>query len=305
MLRLSEKLCSMKHLITTVKILFVSLLFALSACPVMAQTKVDPDILHINSLIKAGKIEQAHAFAKEKYQATSTSDTSFLDAVITLFLTDLECERLLRLQEDFSKSMEINQELLKIIQQYKKYFVKEFADQEFFVYRNLTVCHTGLKEYDNAQKYRKLLYKAQKKGKLPCEYNLCQYFNFDFFKVDTLNVWGYEWYDQLPKNRFSSSFTKIVYYVYNTDSLGNDKDLLYRLHVLMFHGTGQPFDYIMDKRISTEKGEISGSMYAYTYQEDIDFEKLHNDVLEIVRENKQTDTRRFNQGNAVNIQIKQ
>ncbi|MBQ5532640.1 MAG: hypothetical protein IIU04_03760, partial [Bacteroidales bacterium] len=199
----------MKHIITTTKIIFVSLLFALSACPVMAQTKVDPDILHINSLIKAGKLEEAHAFAKEKYQAANPSDSSYLNAVITLFLTDYECERLLRLQEDFSKSMEINQELLKIIQLHKKYFIKEFANLanlEFFVYRNLTVCHTGLKEYDNAQKYRKLLYKAQKKGKLPCEYNLCQYFNFDFFKVDTLNVWGYEWYDQLPKNRFSSSF---------------------------------------------------------------------------------------------------
>jgi len=77
------KNCSMKHVITTTKILFVSLLLALSACPVMAQTEADYQ--HIDSLIKAGKLEEAHAFVKEKHQATSTSDTSFLDAVLMHF----------------------------------------------------------------------------------------------------------------------------------------------------------------------------------------------------------------------------
>ncbi|MBR4135062.1 MAG: hypothetical protein IKU03_01425, partial [Bacteroidales bacterium] len=41
---------------------------------------------------------------------------------------------------------------------------------------------------------------------------------------------------------------------------------------------------------STENGEIRGSMYEYTYKENIDYEKLHNDVIEIVRGGKKTDT---------------
>ncbi len=134
------------------------------------------------------------------------------------------------------------------------------------------------------------MYKAHKKNKLPCEYELCHYYNFDFFKIDTLNIWGYEWYDELPKNRFSTSFTKVVYYVYSTNPDGSDKDQLYRLHLIMFHGTDMPFDYIMTRYISTENGEIRGSMYEYTYKENIDYEKLHNDVIEIVKGGKKTDT---------------
>ena len=61
----------------------------------------------------------------------------------------------------------------------------------------------------------------------------------------------------------------------------------------MFHGDNPNFDYIMDKHISTDKGEWSGSMYRYTYKEDIDYRKLHNDVVEIVKGNVQPDTQRF------------
>lgn len=259
--------------------------------PTFAQTKADYQ--HVDSLAQAGQDEQAYLFAKEKHLSCASSNPDYLDAVVFHFSVADFYEIRLRMQENFDKALKINQELLDLIKQHKKSFNENFAAQEYFVYRNMTVCYTGLGKYSEAEKYRKLLYKAQKKKELPCDYELCHYFNFDFFKVDTLNVWGYEWYDELPKDRFSSSFTKIVYYVYSTDADGNDKDQLYRLHVLMFHGTGQPFDYIMDKRISTEKGEISGSMYSYTYKEKIDFQKLHNDVLEIVRENKGTETQRF------------
>jgi YD repeat-containing protein len=58
----------------------------------------------------------------------------------------------------------------------------------------------------------------------------------------------------------------------------------------MFHGTDMPFDYIMTKYIPTENGELRQSMYKYTYKENIDYEKLHNDVEEIVMGGKKTDT---------------
>ena len=51
-----------------------------------------------------------------------------------------------------------------------------------------------------------------------------------------------------------------------------------------------PFDYIMTRYISTENGEIRSSTYDYTYKENIDYEKLHNDVIEIVKGGKKTDT---------------
>ena len=273
-----------------VVLFLVGLLFGNSYL-VSAQT--EEDIQHVESLLQNGHFDQAYVFSKEKCEALKPSDSAYLDAVAIFFQVATYYEQHLRMLEDFNKGLEVNRELLDLIHKYKKSFNQEFANQEYFIYRNLVVCYTGLGKYSDAQKYRQMLYKAEKKKKLPCEYELCHYFNFDFFKVDTLNVWGYEWYDPLPKDRFSSSFTKIVYYVYSTDASGNDEDQLYRLHVIMFHGTQQPFDYIMDKHITTENGEISGSMYAYTYKEDIDFKKLHDDVLEIVKESKQSDSRRF------------
>lgn len=261
--------------------------------PFVAFAQTEADYLYVDSLLQNGHQDEAYNYAKNKHVNTKPSDSLYKDAVIMHFIVADYYQRFLFTHNAYKKSLIINQEMLEIIQTHKNMFTKEFSDQTYFIYRNMIVCYTGLGDYKKAQKYRSLLYKAKKKEYLPCEYELCHYFNFDFIKLDTLNVWGYEWYDQLPKERFSQSFTKIVYYVYSTDANGNDKELLYRLHVLMFHGIQQKFDYIMDKRIQTENGEISGSMYSYTYKEDIDFEKLHNDVLEIVKENKRTDTQRF------------
>ena len=188
-----------------------------------------------------------------------------------------------RYQEKFEEALTLNEEMLAL----KK------PETDYFAIRNKIVCYSGLGNYKKAAENRALLYKAYKKHKLPCEYELCHYYNFDFFKMDTLNIWGYEWYDKLPKNRFSTSFTKVVYYVYSTHPDGSDKDQLYRLHLIMFHGTDMPFDYIMEKHISTENGERRSSMYEYTYNENIDYQKLHNDVIEIVKGGKKTDTQQI------------
>jgi len=73
----------------------------------------------------------------------------------------------------------------------------------------------------------------------------------------------YGWYPELPENRFSSSFTKLVYYVYSTNSDGSDKDQLYRFHVLIFHKEPKEgtFDYILEKHTRKDGAEISGTYY--------------------------------------------
>ena len=260
--------------------LFLILILAITP-PALSQT--DADFQFIDSLIAAGEYEQARHFATDKYQQISTNASEYRDVLGLLLAVNWSCEYWQRMNCDYSNSLSINKELEHLINQNKKYIRQDLL---YFVYCNMTVNHTGLGQYDEAQKYRDLLYKAHKKGKLPCDEELCHYYNFDFFKVDTLNIWGYEWYDKLPKNRFSTSFTKVVYYIYSTHPDGSDKDQLYRLHLIMFHGTDMPFDYIMEKHISTENGEMRSSMYEYTYKENIDYEKLHNDVVEIVKGGK-------------------
>ena len=241
----------------------------------------DPYEQHIDSLCQSGLFEEAYQYAKQRWQGLPADKSqAYRDATDDYYRTTYMLEMAYRYQENFREALKLDEEMLTLMK----------PETDYFAIRNKIVCYTGLGNYKKAAENRALLYKAYKKNKLPCEYELCHYYNFDFFKIDTLNIWGYEWYDELPKNRFSTSFTKVVYYVYSTNPDGSDKDQLYRLHLIMFHGIDMPFDYIMTRYISTENGEIRGSMYEYTYKENIDYEKLHNDVIEIVRGGKKTDT---------------
>ena len=241
----------------------------------------DPHERHIDSLWQSGLFDEAYQYAKQRWQGISANKSqAYKDATVDYYKTAYMLELVYRYQENFGEALKLNEEMLTLMK----------PETDYFAIRNKIVCYSGLGNYKKAAENRALLYKAYKKDKLPCEYELCHYYNFDFFKIDTLNIWGYEWYDELPKNRFSTSFTKVVYYVYSTNPDGSDKDQLYRLHLIMFHGIDMPFDYIMTRYISTENGEIRGSMYEYTYKENIDYEKLHNDVIEIVRGGKKTDT---------------
>ena len=261
------------------KVFVLLAIFALIAVDVNAQN--DPHERHIDSLCQSGLFGEAYQYAKQRWQGLPADKSqTYKDATFDYYRTAYMLEMAYRYQENFEEALKLDEEMQTLMK----------PETDYFAIRNKIVCYSGLGNYKKAAENRALLYKAHKKNKLPCEYELCHYYNFDFFKIDTLNIWGYEWYDELPKNRFSTSFTKVVYYVYSTNPDGSDKDQLYRLHLLMFHGTDMPFDYIMTRYISTENGEIRSSMYEYTYKENIDYEKLHNDVIEIVKGGKKTDT---------------
>lgn len=265
------------------KKLFILLLISVALIPIGgAFAQSDPYERYIDSLCQAGLYEEAYQYAKQRWQSLSPDKSqAYKDATADYYRTTFMFEMVYRYQEKFEEALKLNEEMLALRK----------PETDYFAIRNKIVCYSGLGNYEKAAENRALLYKAHKKKKLPCEYELCHYYNFDFFKIDTLNIWGYEWYDELPKNRFSTSFTKVVYYVYSTHPDGSDKDQLYRLHLIMFHGTDMPFDYIMEKHISTENGKMRSTMYEYTYKEDIDYKKLHNDVMEIVKGGKKTDTR--------------
>ena len=274
------------------KVFVLLAIFALIAVDVYAQS--DPHERHIDSLCQSGLFDEAYRYAKQRWQGLPADKSrTYKDATFDYYRTAYMLEMAYRYQENFEEALKLNEEMLALMK----------PETDYFAIRNKIVCYSGLGNYKKAAENRALLYKAHKKNKLPCEYELCHYYNFDFFKIDTLNIWGYEWYDELPKNRFSTSFTKVVYYVYSTNPDGSDKDQLYRLHLIMFHGTDMPFDYIMTRYISTENSERRESMYNYTYNENIDYEKLHNDVIEIVKGGKKTDTQNSSRYRAFEVFI--
>lgn len=202
-----------------------------------------------------------------------------------------QIEKNYRDNQQFDSSLYYGLGALKLIEKAKPYFDETFATREFFMIKNVVVSYFGLGQLDSAKKYKDILYKAYKEKKLPKGMN--DYFNFSFFKWEDKNVWGYEWFEDLPEDRFSKSFSKIVYYVYSTNPDGTDKDQLYRLHVLMFHNIdpSNKIDYVLTKRLETAKNEVSGTLYAYTYTKDIDYRKLQADIKEVLKGNYQPDTK--------------
>jgi len=235
------------------------------------------------SLLQANKIDTAFVKFNELEKSLAKNDTLYEYALWYKVATATHLQEVCRYQEKFEKSLKYAKEALDGIEKGIEIFDEDFAKRKYFMVKNIIVANFGLGNFEEGKKWKKILYKAKEQQQLPD--GIDQHFNFDFFKFEDKNIWGYEWYAELPKDRFSSSFTKAVYYVYSTNSDGSDKDQLYRLHVLMFHNIdpSNKIDYVLTKQLETAKNETAGTLYAYTYKEDIDFEKLQNDVKEVLK----------------------
>ncbi|WNJ18295.1 hypothetical protein [Pontibacter sp. G13] len=260
-------------------------LFLLWLIPTAGFSQIDLPAKYKEAEALMNNNQMAEAFEKfsELEEILPISDTLYLPTLWYTAGTAGFMEKYHRMNEEFEQAIPYGLAALKAIRLGKNFFDEQFAKREYWMVKNIIVSYFGQGNFEEGQKWKEVLYEAHQAGSLP--EGLDEYFNFDYFTFEDKNIWGYEWFAELPEDRFGSSFTKVVYYVYSTDEEGEDKDQLYRLHVLMFHGVEQGFDYVMTKRLETATNEPSGTLYDYTYQEDIDFEKLHKDVKEILKGN--------------------
>lgn len=270
-------------------ILFISL--TISALT-FGQTNVNEKYSQAEKLLKADDIKGAYSLLKELKPQVATKDSLYNYVVWYYVATTTEIESEYRKKEDYSNSLKYGLEALQTIQENKQYFDEKFAEKEPWMSKNIIVSYFGLGQVENAKKYKEKLYQGYKDKTLPK--GIDGYFNYDFFKLKDKNIWGYEWYPELPDDRFSSSFTKVVYYVYSTNEDGTDKDQLFRFHVLMYHQDSKDtkFDYLLERQIETDEATISGSYYQYTYKKDIDYKKLKEDIKEIVTKEIEPSSRR-------------
>lgn len=269
-----------------------AILFLTATFQTFGQTDFLKSYKTADSLVASKNYFDAYSIFKEIEPEIDNNDTlySYVLWYYTTTTTQLEAQN--AMAERWESAVKFGLEALTLIEKGKSLFDESFASSEYWMHKNLVVAYNGLGQIENAQKHKEFLYKAYKKKELPDGIN--EYFNFSFFKWKDKNIWGYEWYPELPTNRSSSSFTKDVYYVYSTNPDGTDKDQLFRFHVLMFHqDTKNPkFDYLLEIQQESESELISGSYYRYTYQEKIDYIKLKKDVIEILENNIQPDSRR-------------
>jgi hypothetical protein len=268
----------------------LSFLLIASICS-FAQTEVLKKYEAADKLMQNEKYAEAYRIFKEIEPRCDKKDT-LLNYILWYYTNAIsQVEKNFRDKQQFDSSLHYELEALRIIEKGKPYFDEKYASREYFMTKNVVVSYFGLGQPDKAQKYKSILYKAYKEKKLP--EGMDEYFNFSFFRWEDKNVWGYEWFEELPENTMDKSFSKVVYYVYSTNADGTDKDQLYRLHVLMFHKIDDSvkFDYVLTKRLETAKNEVSGTLYAYTYNKDIDYKKLQADIKEVLKGNYEPDTK--------------
>lgn len=234
-------------------------------------------------LLRTNNIDSAYFKFKHLEKNLPKTDTLYSYALYYYTVTITELEKENRLKEKFDKSLSYGLEAYETIEKGIQYFDSDYKKRKYFIMKNIIVSYFGLGNFSEGKKWKEKLYLAKANNELP--EGLIDSFNFDYFTHENKNIWGYEWFAELPKDRFGSSFSKVVYYVYSTDENGNDKDQLYRLQVLMFHASNSSFDYVLTKRLETAKNETSGTLYKYTYNENIDFGQLQLDVKEILKGN--------------------
>ena len=225
-------------------------------------------------------------------QIRNQIDSSHKDYIYTidkiaraLFYLEMEA----REKNDVEKSIELSKEFVNHADNYPKRIDPAVLEKKYFMYKNIIIGYFALGQKDKAKPYQDKLYTAYENKELP--EGIDEYYNFEKFNWNGLNVWGYERYPQLDDPKTEGSFSKHVYYIYSTDEEGNDKDQLYTLQTVKIHKfKGDEHDYVLTKREYLDGGEKSESIWTYTFNDPVDYEKLHNAVVEYLKGNVESDT---------------
>lgn len=257
----------------------------------VAQKEMTTEFYKADSILNANNFLEAYSILKKLENKCDKNDTIY-EYILWYYTNAItQLEKQFRMNEQFENAVIYGLESLEIIEKGTKHFDELFASRKYWMHKNLIVSYFGLGKLDKAQEHKNILYKAYKKKQLPD--GIDQFFNFTFFKWKDKNIWGYEWYPELGDPETEGSFSKIVYYIYSTNPDGSDKDQLYRLHVLKFHkfDDSVEFDYVLTKKLDTATNEFSGTLYKYTYDENIDYLKLQADIKEVLEGNIEPDTK--------------
>lgn len=242
---------------------------------------------HADSLLKAGNVKSAYIELKDIAGDCDYGDSLYSEIYFFYVSATTYLEKEMQKQEKWKEALKYGLETVELIEkgvnEYGGRVTDNFIQRKYWMYKDIIVAYYGLNKLDKAQEFKNKLYEAHGKKLLP--EGIDKYFNFEFFKIDGKNVWGYEWYPVLGDPETEGSFSKVVYYVYSTNPDGSDKDQLYRLHVLKFHKISDDvkFDYVLTKRLDKAQNEPAGTLYAYTYQKKIDFKKLRADIRKVIQ----------------------
>lgn len=230
------------------------------------------------------KPDSAYQLIKKLERHVLKSDSLYPFVLESKIIALMELEKEARRTANFEKSLEYGLETMQSFQLGKTFLKADILKNEYLMTKNLVVSYFGSGNIEQGLEWKEKLYRFHKAGLLPRGMQV--YFNFDFFTVDDLNVYGYEWFDEYPTSPYDkSNFTKVVYYVYTQKRDGSDDQQLYRLALEKFNGTARNMDYVLTKKSGSGPTETSVTLYAYPFVRKIDYQKLQKEVREIAEGN--------------------
>ena len=134
--------------------------------------------------------------------------------------------------------------------------------------------------YSSAKNYQDILYKAHEEDKLP--HDLKEFHSLGQFSYKDKNVSGYEYFEGLSAPAARGSLSKLVYAVYNQDETGEDKDLLYQVHVKEIREIDESISkYVLAIRPELDTDGPSGVLWGFEYEE-LDYGALRDALEKII-----------------------
>lgn len=266
------------------KKIILILLFSVSAVTI-GQMNNTMTFQMAEQLYEKGEYKVVYHLLEDVKDDVDEEDPFYKNVVMLMASSLFKLEQESRLKGEYDEALDYAFESLDIIKEGIELEIENFEAREYWMHKNIVNSYFGQGEINDANDYKEVLYEAYEEGKLPEGLDRC--FNFSYFKWDDKNIWGYEYYPELGDSETEGSFSKIVYFIYSTNSDGTDNEQLFRLHVLKFHKLGNSdidFDYVLTLRASSETNESSRTLYSYTYKKDFDYEKLQKDIKEVLTE---------------------
>jgi hypothetical protein len=244
-----------------------------------AQTAADK-YNQANTLADDGQIEKAYLIVDSLLKVVDQKDTLYSYVLFSAGAMTAKMAMEFTTSQKWKEGINYGNAFLSLYNDNKEFFDTQLEGRLYWVYKNLLVSSRALKLTAAFDKYRKLLYDAYKKGGVLPD-PLDQYFNFEFFTWNGLNVWGYEWYPEIGDPETKGSYSKHVYYIYSTKANGDDDKQLFTLQTVKVHKIDdKQDDYVLTFRRYSENGDYSKTHWKATFKDPVDYDKLHDAVVD-------------------------
>lgn len=169
----------------------------------------------------------------------------------------------------------------------------EDRPHKYNVCQQMVLAYFTMGYKDSAQEYRDMLYEGYKEIRLPT--GMGTSFNFERFEYDNMNVVAYESFASPHDKDNRPDYAKFIYNVYARGPRGQNATLLFSVKAVPYNKVSyEDPDLVLARSTYMNNREISDIIGAVQYTLPIDYDKLHYDVIEVIKGNYKVTGRTVN-----------